>query len=82
MPSFFEGLFALLASVTEKDTRICRKCKGFWGTMFCDRAMLGEPGACEFEVLAPCKKCRSKVPCFGLPCELADRIAEFRKDRG
>ena len=75
-------LLSLLLStdIFQRDTQICRKCLMMPGEGFCDRSLLGEPGACVFDVVPPCHQCGSKVPCFGLPCELADRIAVLRKD--
>lgn len=59
--------------------KICTKCGALDGESFCGRSLLGEPGACEFQVLEPCKKedCESSVPCYGHPCELADRLSSI-----
>jgi hypothetical protein len=78
--TLIELFLKLASSVFQKNTRICRKCKAMPGEGFCDRSMLGEPGACVFDRVDNCKKCSSAVPCFGHPCELSDRLSELRKD--
>jgi hypothetical protein len=81
MASWFLPLLDLLGTVMKRDTRICMKCHAFEGEIMCDRSLLGEPGACRFAALTPCTRCGSKVPCFGLPCELAERMGQIRANR-
>lgn len=78
MKEFVEALLQIFSAVTKRDTQVCRKCKSLAGEVFCDRSLLGEADACVFEVIPACRSCGSGVPCYGHPCELADRIAEIR----
>lgn len=73
-----EALLGLLSRVYQKDTRICRRCAAMPGEVFCDRSLLGEAGACQFDTIAVCAKCGSATPCFGRPCELSERISKIR----
>ena len=61
-------------------TRMCKRCRALEGEVMCDRSLYGEIGACDFRTLKPCQQCGSGVPCYGLPCELSDRLSRLRKD--
>lgn len=77
-PKVISDLLGLFGRIFQRDTQICSKCAALRGEVFCDRSMLGESGACDFVPVPACRKCGSLVPCFGHPCELADRISEIR----
>jgi hypothetical protein len=48
MPTLRELLEKMFQALTTADKGVCKKCGAQAGTLFCDRSLMGEPGACVF----------------------------------
>lgn len=48
--------------------------KNLWH-MLTDKTLPG------YENIEPCRECGHRRPCYGLPCELSDRLAKMRESK-